>query len=113
MSNKRTRERQLAKLALRRRAVRRRHARQRGAALVVGLAIVVFLGYMGWHTFLRGSTPPKAAGGKPACTKTVPPAAGKKKPMYKHPPENVLKPGTTYTATVETSCGKIGRTTCR
>jgi len=105
MSNKRTRERHLAKLASRRRAQRQRHARQRGAALVVGLAIVVFLGYMGWHTFLRGTTPTKAAGGKPACTKTVPPAAGKKKPVYKHPPENVLKPGTTYTATVETSCG--------
>src|SRR6266850_312766 len=105
MSNKRTRERQLAKLASRRRAVRQRHARQRGAALVVGLAILVFLGYMGWHTFLRNTNPTKAAGGKPTCSRTVPPAAGKKKPVYKHPPDNILKPGKTYTATVETSCG--------
>ena len=106
MSNKKTRERQLAKLAARRKAERQRHARQRWAAIIVSVAVVLFAGYMVWNAFLRGEGTTAAAGGKSgACSTTVPPAAGQKKKTYAKPPPNVLKPGKTYKATVETSCG--------
>jgi cyclophilin family peptidyl-prolyl cis-trans isomerase len=107
MSNKRTRERQLAKLAARRKAVRQRHARQRAAAIVVAVILVLFAGYLVWSAFLNnGSSEKTAAGGNSAaCSKTVPPAAGQKKKTYSKPPKNTIKAGKTYTATVETSCG--------
>lgn len=108
MPNKRTRERQLAKLAARRKAVRRRHARQRSAAIVVSVILVLFAGYFVWSAFLSNGKKATAAGGgtkTSACSKTVPAAAGQKKKTYSKPPKNVLQKGKTYTATVETSCG--------
>jgi cyclophilin family peptidyl-prolyl cis-trans isomerase len=107
MSNKKTRERHLAKQAAKRKAARQRHARQKWAAIVVAVVVVIFAGYMVWSAFLKGEPTKTAAGGgsKTACSTTVPPAAGQKKKTYPKPPPNVLKPGKTYKATVETSCG--------
>jgi peptidyl-prolyl cis-trans isomerase B (cyclophilin B) len=109
MSNKRTRERQLAKLAARRKAVRQRHARQRAAAIVVAVILVLFAGYLVWSAFLKGNNSEKTAGGTntnaSACSTTVPAAAAQKKQTYSNAPKNTLKKGTIYTATVETSCG--------
>jgi peptidyl-prolyl cis-trans isomerase B (cyclophilin B) len=106
MSNKKTRERHLAKQAAKRRAARQRHARQKWAAIAVSVVVLLFAGYMVWSAFLKGEPTKTASGGsKTACSTTVPPAAGQKKKTYAHPPPNVLKPGKTYSATVETSCG--------
>jgi peptidyl-prolyl cis-trans isomerase B (cyclophilin B) len=108
MSNKRTRERQLAKLAARRKAVRQRHARQRVSAIVVAVILVLFAGYLVWSAFLKGNNKEQAASGgtkTSACSTTVPAAAGQKKKTYSKAPKNTLKKGTVYTATVETSCG--------
>jgi cyclophilin family peptidyl-prolyl cis-trans isomerase len=108
MSNKKTRERQLAKQAARRKAVRRRHARQRSAAIVVAVILALFGGYLIWSAFLKGSPEKTASGTKTntsACSTTVPAAAGQKKKTYSKPPPNTLKKGTVYSATVETSCG--------
>jgi cyclophilin family peptidyl-prolyl cis-trans isomerase len=109
MSNKRTRERHLAKLAARRKAVRQRQARQRAAAIVVSVILVLFAGYLVWSAFLNNGSKETTAGGTntntSACSTTVPAAAGQKKKTYSKAPKNTLKKGTIYTATLETSCG--------
>jgi cyclophilin family peptidyl-prolyl cis-trans isomerase len=109
MSNKRTRERQLAKLAARRKAVRQRHARQRGAVIVVAVILVLFAGYLIWSAFLKGNNSEKTASGtntkSTACSTAVPPAASVQKKTYSKAPPNTLKKDKTYSATVETSCG--------
>jgi cyclophilin family peptidyl-prolyl cis-trans isomerase len=108
MSNKRTRESQLAKLAARRKAVRQRQARQRWGAIVVAVILVLFAGYFIWSAFLKGNNKEQTASGNTnpaACSTTVPAAAGVKKQTYSKPPKNTLKKGTVYKATVETSCG--------
>jgi cyclophilin family peptidyl-prolyl cis-trans isomerase len=111
MSNKRTRERHLAKLAARRKAARRRHARQRWTAIVVAVVVVIFAGYMLWSAFLKGEPTKTASGPTPTptasgpCSTKVPASAKEKKKTYPKPPANVLEPGKTYTARVQTSCG--------
>jgi cyclophilin family peptidyl-prolyl cis-trans isomerase len=113
--SKRSRERQLAKLAARRASERRRRRRKRGAAIsvaaVVALAGLVLLAF----AFLGGEEPAKRAGRTPktpkasaaACGAEVPRGAGKKKALYKKAPEMTIDAGATYTATLQTSCGKI------
>jgi cyclophilin family peptidyl-prolyl cis-trans isomerase len=123
MSNKKTRERQLAKLAARRAAERRRKRRQRllafalVAAVVLGTAIPLGLALTGNKkkpaagptpgatpsTSVTPSATPSAKG--VACGGTVPKAAAEKKAQYAKPPPLTVDPSKNYTATVQTSCG--------
>jgi len=104
MSNKRTREKHLQKLAAQRRAVRRRHSRQRGTAIAVAVILVVVAGVFLGKAFLSKSSPPAKAQAAGKCSTTAPPTAGQKKPTYKKP-QQVIQPGKTYTAVLDTSCG--------
>jgi cyclophilin family peptidyl-prolyl cis-trans isomerase len=132
----RARDRQLAKNAERRRLAKQRARRNRRAGLAVGIGVaVVLVGVLALALLNRndtadvgaGETPSAsaAAGGKPkqtgtvtatatpastvACGGTRPAAADQPKPQFdKAPtPKQVLDANTTYTAVVETSCGKI------
>jgi len=107
MPNKRTREKQLQKLAAQRRAVRRRHARQRGTAIALAVVLVVVAGFFVGKAFLSNNSKPATAatsGTSNKCSTTAPPTAGEKKKLYKKPAQ-VIKPGKTYTAVLDTSCG--------
>jgi cyclophilin family peptidyl-prolyl cis-trans isomerase len=59
---------------------------------------------------VSGSVKPQATAPKNvACGGSQPPQAGKPKPQFDGPPDpsKVLESGTTYTATIETSCGSF------
>ena len=105
MSNKRTREKQLQKLAAQRRAKRRRHSRQRwtGIVLVVAVALVAGVFLVNEIFFSKSSAPAKAQTAS-TCSTKAPPTAGEKKKLYKKPAQ-VVQAGKTYTAVVDTSCG--------
>jgi peptidyl-prolyl cis-trans isomerase B (cyclophilin B) len=119
MPNRRTRERQLAKLAERRAAARRKKQRQRLAAIVVSSVIVVAAGVALFLSFGATKKTPAASGsptpsasasaspGAVACGGKVPADAGEKKATYTKAPNTVIQPGKTYTATMVTSCGTI------
>jgi peptidyl-prolyl cis-trans isomerase B (cyclophilin B) len=123
MPNRRTRDRQLAKLASRRAAERRRKRRQRVIAGVLVSALVLGLGSFGLIALFSSLGKPKAASSATptpsasasvspaaatvACGGTVPKAASKKKPQYDKAPKNTIDPRKTYTMTMETSCGTI------
>jgi cyclophilin family peptidyl-prolyl cis-trans isomerase len=119
MPNRRTRNRQLARVAQRRYAERRRKQQQRGriiaAALVIGLGGATFA-----VLALRNNEPTSAASGTPtssgspsstaekvACGGSVPMAAGEKKPSFDTAPEMSIDTSKTYVATMRTSCGAI------
>jgi cyclophilin family peptidyl-prolyl cis-trans isomerase len=116
---KRTRERQLAKLAARRQA--ERDAARRRRRLVLGLvatALAVILLIVAGSIWFAGdepaaSVPASAAastapsGIPPSCSDAVPEAAGEPKTSYDQPPPDTLDPGKRYTATIDTSCGVI------
>ena len=115
--SKRTREKQLARVAARRAAERRRHRRNRAIAL--GLAVVLILGAGGAValTLIREEpAPEEKAGGKKddqakpegvACNAKAPRSAGEKKPRFRKPPKLDLREDADYTATLMTSCGRI------
>jgi peptidyl-prolyl cis-trans isomerase B (cyclophilin B) len=117
--SRRTRERQLAKLAERRRKARTRRRRQR--ILAMSLALVVAfggLGFAGYAFFLKSPkkqpaasathTPsPSATPGGVACGGTVPKASEVQKKTYRKAPKMTIDRKKTYTATVKTSCGTI------
>jgi peptidyl-prolyl cis-trans isomerase B (cyclophilin B) len=122
MPNRRTRERQLAKLAARRQAERRKKRRRRIFAAIVGIAVAAAgLGVLGFALFsgpktktqAKGTPTPtpsatsSAAPGAVACGGKVPAAASKKKPSFSKPPAMTIDDSKTYTATVVTSCGTI------
>src|SRR5438105_4773053 len=111
MPNRRTRDRQLAKLAQRRAAERRKQRRQRILAAAVAFAVAGAGLGIGLFLWLRGPGPKAAASSKKgstvACGGTVPAAASVKKAQFKKPPPVTIKPKKTYTATMETSCGTI------
>jgi peptidyl-prolyl cis-trans isomerase B (cyclophilin B) len=123
MPNRRTRDRQLAKLASRRAAERRRKRRQRVIAGFLVAALVLGLGSVGLialfsslgkpdATSTPNPTPSATASGTPAsaavaCGGTVPKAASKQKPQYDKAPKNAIERSKTYTMTMETSCGTI------
>jgi peptidylprolyl isomerase/peptidyl-prolyl cis-trans isomerase B (cyclophilin B) len=118
MANKRTRDRQLAKLAARRQAERRARRRKRNAALGAGLAVAVvaiaaaFLVISGGGEQVKGaaSTPSSTASpgtGPVACGAKAPKSAGQNKPTFSKPPAMTIDPSKTYTATLHTSCGTI------
>lgn len=114
---RKSRERQLAKLAARRQAERRRQQRKRAIALGVAAAVVVAVGLSAVAAITGREPEPRATGtGSPtptpsapavACNGKEPEAAGERKPTFDAPPEMTIDPGETYVATVKTSCGRI------
>lgn len=124
MPSKKTRERQLAKLAARRAAERRKKQRQK--AIAIGVAVVFSLAGLGLLavTFLGGdgepaatptpslpttppTTSPTPGTGTIACGGTVPEAASEQKLSQPSPPPMTIDPSQTYVVTMETSCGTI------
>jgi peptidyl-prolyl cis-trans isomerase B (cyclophilin B) len=121
MSNKRTRQRQLQRLAQRRASERRRHRRNRIIAGVTAAAVA--LGGIGFAAiaFLGGDEESPAASSSPspntqspspsadpaACNARVPAAAEEEKPMFDKPPKMQIDPAKDYTAVMKTSCGTI------
>ncbi len=120
MPNRKTRDRQLAKLAARRAAERRKRKRNRAwtmavaSILVVGLAVLlIFVAFpvgrkkpaaLATHS----PTPaPTARAPAVACGGTVPKAASVTKPQFKNAPAMTIDTKKTYTATMVTSCGTI------
>ena len=93
-----------------------------GVAVAIGLVAVLGL-YMSTattselHATGSGQLPPRPspeADGSPpsplrpvACGAEAPAGAGKPKPQFAGPPPMKIDPNTTYTATMETSCGTI------
>src|SRR6478736_8921475 len=118
MSNRKTRDRQLAKLAARRAAARRRKQRQRiiaaSVAIAVAVGALVFAGIAFWgggpSKAKAASSPTPSASATPtvvACGGTVPSAAATKKPTFPKAPAMTIDTKKTYTATIVTSCGTI------
>jgi cyclophilin family peptidyl-prolyl cis-trans isomerase len=136
MPNRKTRERQLAKLAARRAAERRRRQRQRIVAAVVAFAVLigfgivafVVLGGGGTKNAGKGRTPtpatsttgpvshctpganevcPQPAPATVACGAKAPPEADRPKPQFAAAPDVTIDPAATYVATMKTSCGTI------
>jgi cyclophilin family peptidyl-prolyl cis-trans isomerase len=118
--SKRSRERQLAKLAARRQAERDAQRRQRQRILgTVGIVIaVVLVGALGVFAFggkgsdQASASPSVGPSASPsevpvACNAKAPKDAGKKKPTFKKPPPPTIDPSKSYVATMETSCGTI------
>jgi peptidyl-prolyl cis-trans isomerase B (cyclophilin B) len=118
-SSRRTRDRQLAKLAERRRRARTRQRRQRLVATIVALAVALGgLGFAGYAFLLNNPkkkpsvsptrTPsPSATPAGVACGASVPKASEVEKKTYPKAPRNTIKAKKTYTATLKTSCGTI------
>jgi cyclophilin family peptidyl-prolyl cis-trans isomerase len=136
MSKRKTRDRQLAKLAARRAAERRKRRRQRiiagavaGAVAVSGITVaaVAFLGNnKPASNSQAGSTPtatpsvssapsgtqtgtvnPQPAPRQVACGAKAPAGAGKPKPQFSGPPPMTIDRTKSYVATMVTSCGTI------
>jgi cyclophilin family peptidyl-prolyl cis-trans isomerase len=120
--SKRSRERQLAKLAARRQAERdaQRRRRQRTLGVIGTVALVALLVLAGTIVFggddsTDASASPTAspsaspsAGPLPvACGAKAPKDAGATKPTFDKPPPMRIDSGTTYIATMKTSCGTI------
>jgi cyclophilin family peptidyl-prolyl cis-trans isomerase len=114
-SSRKTRERQLAKLASRRASGRRRKHRQRLLAGFVGIAVAAGgLGF-GVYALIGGTdggpaatpTPPPDAALGVACGGSVPDAAAEEKPQFDEPPELTIDPNKTYNVRMRTSCGTI------
>jgi cyclophilin family peptidyl-prolyl cis-trans isomerase len=115
--SKRSRDRQLAKLAARRAAQRYRKRRQR--LLAAAMAALVAVGGIGFGLFsLVAGAPDPAATPSPsasptptpavvACGGKVPKAASKRKPEFNKPPKTVIDRSKTYTMKMVTSCGTI------
>jgi peptidyl-prolyl cis-trans isomerase B (cyclophilin B) len=118
-SSKKTRDRQLAKLAERRRRERLRKRRQRILAVVVAAAVALAgLGVAAYGFILNKpakkpavsatATPrPSITPGGVACSGSVPKAAEVEKKTYKNAPKMMIDPDKSYRATVKTSCGTI------
>jgi cyclophilin family peptidyl-prolyl cis-trans isomerase len=125
MSNRRTRNRQLARVAERRYAERRRRQRQRtriiaGALAIglIGLLLAVFALRPTEQTSASATPSASAPGSQTgtvpapevpdnvACGGTVPAAASRPKPQFRAPPMTI-DPSKTYTATIRTSCGAV------
>jgi peptidyl-prolyl cis-trans isomerase B (cyclophilin B) len=126
MSNRRTPDRHLAKLAARRQAERRRKRRQRAVATAIAIIVAVAGLSVGAKLIFFGKKAKAAAPPTPshsmsptpsvsptptatvvACGGTVPAAASKAKPTYTKPPPMTIDTKKTYTVTMETSCGTM------
>jgi cyclophilin family peptidyl-prolyl cis-trans isomerase len=115
---KRTRDRQLAKLAARRQAERKAARRRRtlvigAVAGVLALILVVAAGALLFSDSQPDSsaatTPPATASASTAgtCDPTPPAGAGEAKPTFDEPVDQKLDPNATTIATMVTSCGVI------
>lgn len=132
---RKTRHRQLARLATRRQAEKRRRQRQRTAAIAVATVTALLGGLVVFVAFTGGNEPGPGATGTPtatvspapapspgertgtvepspgpkavACGADEPPGADKPKPQFAGPPPVEIDPKKTYTATIDTSCGTI------
>ena len=116
---KRTRDKQLAKLAARRQAERAAARRRRTLAIALGagtlaviLIVVAGVILLGGDdpavSPLASATPSTAASGVPAtCTTEEPLGAGAAKPTFDEAPRETIDPNATYTARIDTSCGTI------
>ncbi|MGH2710590.1 MAG: peptidylprolyl isomerase [Actinomycetota bacterium] len=121
MPNKRTREKQLQKLADRRAAERARARRKKiiigvlVSALAVGalgFAAVAFLGGDDQKQAAKpeaGPSPTASASAEAAsdCSQKAPETANEEKEMYDKAPDMLIDENAKYTATMETSCGTI------
>lgn len=116
MPNRRTRNRQLARVAQRRYAERRRQRQQRARVVAGGLAVgmiglvLVVLVWRGNRTETAATgtpTPSASTAEKVACGGSVPKAASQRKPTFEKAPPMRIDTSKTYTATIETSCGTI------
>jgi peptidyl-prolyl cis-trans isomerase B (cyclophilin B) len=114
---RKTRHRQLARVAARRQAERRRRQRQRITVIAVALVVALIGGVVAFAAFTGGETPP-AASGTPtpsaspstqpvACGAKAPADANKQPQQFAKPPPMKIDPNKTYTATLDTSCGTI------
>jgi cyclophilin family peptidyl-prolyl cis-trans isomerase len=114
MPNRKTRDRQLSKLAARRAAERRKKRRQRGIVFgVAGLVAAIGFGVL-LVALLHNPKKATSASSSPspspeavACGGSVPSSALVKKPTFTKAPKMTIDPKKTYTATVVTSCGTI------
>jgi len=112
---RKTRHRQLARVAARRQAERRRRQRQRIAVIAVALVVALIGGVAVFAAFTGSETPPAAsatptpsATNQPvACGATAPADANKEPQEFSEPPPMKIDPSKTYTATLDTSCGTI------
>jgi cyclophilin family peptidyl-prolyl cis-trans isomerase len=111
---RKTHHRQLARLAVRRQAERRRRQRQRVTVIAVALVVALIGGVVAFAAFAGRKTP--AASGTPtpsatpqavACGATAPADANKQPQQFAKAPPMKIDPKKTYTATMDTSCGKI------
>jgi cyclophilin family peptidyl-prolyl cis-trans isomerase len=121
MAAKRTRQRQLQRLAERRAAERRRQRRNRIIAGVVagalalggaGLAAMAFLGGEEREDRPEAGPSPETTQapeetGDVACDGEVPDMAGEQKPQYDEAPEMRIDENAEYTARLQTSCGEV------
>jgi peptidyl-prolyl cis-trans isomerase B (cyclophilin B) len=119
--SKRTRQRQLQRLAERRAAERRRRRRQRVTAGVVagavaaggiGLAAVAFLGDGDERSQPRAGPSPRSSPSptpetEMSCLAREPKSAKEEKPMFDEPPRMRIDPKNDYRATMKTSCGTV------
>jgi peptidylprolyl isomerase len=120
--SKRSRERQLAKLAARRQAERdaQRHRRQRilgAVGLVAAVSLAVVAGsilFNGDDATVASPSPTVSPSASPsegplpvACGAKAPKAADVAKPAFDKAPAMTIDPSETYIATMETSCGTI------
>jgi peptidyl-prolyl cis-trans isomerase B (cyclophilin B) len=119
--SRKTRDKQLRRLAALRAAERKRQRRQRIIAGVVAGALGLGgVGLAGWVFVFgdegeRRSRPQAGPSGSPsptpqlpvACDAEVPAGAEEEKPMYDVPPEMQIDPKKEYTAIMDTSCGRI------
>jgi cyclophilin family peptidyl-prolyl cis-trans isomerase len=114
---RKTHHRQLARLAARRQAQRRRRQRQRATVIAVALVVALIGAVVAFAAF-AGRKPNPSASGTPtpsasptpqpvACGATAPADANKQPQQFAKAPPMKIDPKKTYTATLDTSCGKI------
>jgi len=112
VGSKRTRQRQLQKLAARRAAERKRQRRRRIVAGVVAFVVAAGGGTAAFFAFTGKKAPAKTSASPSAqplvaCGGTRPAAAGKKKRSFDQAPPPTIDRSRSYTATMVTSCGTI------
>lgn len=132
MANKRSRDRNLAKAAARRRMEREAQRRRRRLGIIAGVVVLALVGTLVGVTLFAGgddepradATPSPTPTASPtertadtitpteppanvACAARQPAGALDPKPQFSEPPEMTIDPKTAYTATMATSCGDI------
>jgi cyclophilin family peptidyl-prolyl cis-trans isomerase len=114
MTKRKTRQRQLRRLAERRAAERRRHRRNRIiAGTLAGLLVLGAGGATAWQLIFAGGGPGEPTPGPSpttqavACDAAVPEAAAEEKRTFRRPPEMRLEDGVDYRARIQTSCGPV------